>query len=232
MPRNAKRSRSDSLCFVTRSARRKPARPELSAMGARRVKPRMPLRAQARGQTATSLDATYSQLSRCALSCGKMEHNPIRHAAVSARNHVSRSKPAACELCRRAGGKLLWRDRKCRVVLVSDPDYPGFCRVIWNAHVREMTDLSSREKRHCMRVVFAAERALRKALSPHKINLASFGNFVPHLHWHVIPRYTDDPHFPDAVWARRRRKGGRRTAFRGLADLRAVLARELTRARR
>ena len=146
-------------------------------------------------------------------------------------SHTPSSPAPACVLCRRAGGKLLWRDRKCRVVLVSDPDYPGFCRVIWNAHVREMTDLSAAERRHCMRVVFAAERALRKALSPHKINLASFGNFVPHLHWHVIPRYTDDPHFPEVVWGRRRRKGGRRPAIRGLAALREALGRELRRVR-
>jgi diadenosine tetraphosphate (Ap4A) HIT family hydrolase len=32
---------------------------------------------------------------------------------------------------------------------------------------------------------------------------------VPHLHWHVIPRFADDAHFPDPVWASRRRDGVR-----------------------
>jgi len=36
-----------------------------------------------------------------------------------------------CEFCSQAGGEVLWQDAACRVVLVADPDYPGFCRVIW-----------------------------------------------------------------------------------------------------
>jgi diadenosine tetraphosphate (Ap4A) HIT family hydrolase len=39
------------------------------------------------------------------------------------------------------------------------------------------------------------------------MNLASLGNQVPHLHWHVIPRFEDDAHFPDPVWAVRKRAG-------------------------
>jgi diadenosine tetraphosphate (Ap4A) HIT family hydrolase len=42
-------------------------------------------------------------------------------------------------------------------------------------------------------------------LQPDKINLASLGNVVPHLHWHVIPRFADDPHFPNPVWGQRLR---------------------------
>ena len=116
-------------------------------------------------------------------------------------------KAESCELCEQTGGEVLWRDAACRVVLVADPDYPGFCRVIWNAHVREMTDLAGAERQHCMRVVFGVEQALRAVIKPHKINLASFGNLAPHLHWHVIPRFEDDPHFPNSVWGERQRAG-------------------------
>jgi len=52
-----------------------------------------------------------------------------------------------------------------------------------------------------MATVLAVERVLREQLKPDKINLASLGNVVPHLHWHVIPRWTDDSHFPDPIWA-------------------------------
>ena len=110
-----------------------------------------------------------------------------------------------CELCTTPGGTVLWEDLRCRVVQADEPGYPGFCRVIWKSHVREMTDLSPADRLHCMNVVFAVERAMRDALSPAKINLASLGNFVAHVHWHVIPRFTDDPHFPQPVWATRQR---------------------------
>jgi diadenosine tetraphosphate (Ap4A) HIT family hydrolase len=110
-----------------------------------------------------------------------------------------------CELCKTPGGTILWEDLRCRVVQADEPGYPGFCRVIWKSHVREMTDLSPADRLHCMNVIFAVERAMRDALSPAKINLASLGNFVAHVHWHVIPRFTDDPHFPQPVWATRQR---------------------------
>ena len=58
-----------------------------------------------------------------------------------------------------------------------------------------------------MQVVFAAEQALRQQMQPAKINLASLGNMTAHLHWHVIPRFVDDKHFPGSVWSEARRPG-------------------------
>ena len=134
----------------------------------------------------------------------------------------------SCELCTQTGGEVLWRDDRCRVVQVADPAYPGFCRVIWNAHVSEMTDLAVAEQQHCMRVVFAVERALRGVLKPHKINLASLGNVTPHLHWHVIPRFERDPHFPNPIWGERRRAENHRTAAITPSQLGKMLAAELS----
>jgi hypothetical protein len=106
-----------------------------------------------------------------------------------------------CELCNSPGGHLLWRSDFARVVLVADENYPGFCRVILNRHVKEMTDLPDTERYGLMEIVFAVEKAVRDLASPAKVNLASLGNAVPHLHWHVIPRWTDDAHFPMPIWA-------------------------------
>jgi len=106
-----------------------------------------------------------------------------------------------CELCHRLGGHPLWRDEFCRVVLVEDRDYPGFCRVVLERHVAEMTDLAREERMRLMDAVFATEAALREVLRPHKINIASLGNVTPHLHWHVVPRHSEDRHFPHPIWA-------------------------------
>lgn len=106
-----------------------------------------------------------------------------------------------CELCKATGETLLWRGQHCRVILVEDKNYPGFCRVIWNDHIKEMTDLSISMRTEMMNIVFVVEEAVRKVMQPEKINLASLGNMTPHLHWHIIPRYTDDMHFPNPVWS-------------------------------
>ena len=111
----------------------------------------------------------------------------------------------SCELCASPGGEIVWQDVLCRVVLVNDPEHPGFCRVIWDKHIREMTDLAVTERQRLLHVVCALEKVLRDLLVPDKINLASLGNITSHLHWHVIPRYQDDPHFPNPVWGKKLR---------------------------
>jgi len=113
----------------------------------------------------------------------------------------------SCELCDQVGGTLIWKDASCRVVLVENADYPGYCRVIWYQHVQEMTDLSFAEREHFMATVFTVETAVREVMSPDKINLASLGNMTPHLHWHVIPRFRQDKHFPQSIWGLSQREG-------------------------
>lgn len=106
-----------------------------------------------------------------------------------------------CPFCTGDGGEVVWRDPVLRVVLANENGYPGFARVIWHAHVAEMSDLPEAARQHVMRVVFGVETAQRTVMSPDKVNVASLGNMVPHVHWHVIPRYRDDVHFPGSVWS-------------------------------
>lgn len=118
---------------------------------------------------------------------------------------------APCELCHNTGGALLWSDDRCRIIQIDDHEFPGYCRVIWTAHVVEMTDLSPADRMHLMGIVFKLESIVREVTGADKINLASFGNVVPHLHWHVIPRWRDDAYFPQPVWGLKQRDGARRT---------------------
>ena len=114
-----------------------------------------------------------------------------------------------CVLCadqKPEEGQLIWRGDDCRIIAVNDADLPGFCRVIWNKHVSEMTDLSYGEREHLMNLVFVVEEAIQQVMKPTKVNLAALGNMVPHIHWHVIPRFTDDAFFPGSVWSSRARE--------------------------
>lgn len=134
-----------------------------------------------------------------------------------------------CELCEKIGGELLWQDAFCRVILVDDQDYRGFCRVVWHEHTREMSDLTAVQQNRLMRVVFAVEAALRDTLKPDKINLASLGNMVPHLHWHVIPRFREDKHFPNPIWGAAQRTASTHTDNYLIAGiLKATLAQRLS----
>lgn len=106
----------------------------------------------------------------------------------------------ACELCSTPGGHVVWRGEGWRAIRAADASFPAFYRLICDRHVAEFTDLSPAERARCMERVAAVEQALRQALRPTKINIATLGNVVPHLHWHVIARFDWDSHFPQPVW--------------------------------
>jgi len=112
----------------------------------------------------------------------------------------------ACSLCQPSKNLILWQDDFCRVVLLNDTDYPAYCRVELLAHVKEMTDLAPENRARTMKVVFAVETAIREIFQPDKINLASLGNKTPHMHWHIIPRFENDKHFPNSHWGEKVRE--------------------------
>lgn len=113
---------------------------------------------------------------------------------------------SSCDLCKANlhgqpwPHESLWHDDFCRVVLINDADYPAYCRVELLEHVKEMSDLPPLSRARMMKIVFAVETAVCEVIQPDKINLASLGNKTPHLHWHIIPRFTDDKHFPNSHW--------------------------------
>ncbi len=111
---------------------------------------------------------------------------------------------AGCELCDVVVPTVVDNDRFA-VILVDDANYPGFARVIWKDHVREVSDLADADRLLLNDAVYRLELAVREVMQPLKVNVASLGNVVPHLHWHVIPRYADDAHFPAPVWAQAQR---------------------------
>jgi len=108
---------------------------------------------------------------------------------------------SGCVLCNTDGGTLIWRGERLRVIRAEEAGFPAFYRVVWNAHVAELSDLPEPDRAHCMAAVCEVERVLREHLQPAKINLAALGNMVPHLHWHVIARFAWDSHFPAPLWA-------------------------------
>lgn len=112
-----------------------------------------------------------------------------------------------CPICQADSEDILLQTPNLRVIAVhNEAGSPAFCRVIWHAHVAEMTDLPPESRHEIMDMVYRVETAMRKVLRPAKINLASLGNVVPHLHWHIIARFENDANFPAPIWAASTRK--------------------------
>jgi diadenosine tetraphosphate (Ap4A) HIT family hydrolase len=112
---------------------------------------------------------------------------------------------ADCPLCTGAGGRILLQAPKWRLVHAEEPGFPAFYRLVWQEHVREFSQLARAERHEVADLLAAIDSAMLRVLQPTKVNLASLGNAVPHLHWHAIARFDWDSHFPGAVWAQPQR---------------------------
>jgi diadenosine tetraphosphate (Ap4A) HIT family hydrolase len=114
-------------------------------------------------------------------------------------------RAADCPLCDAAGGRLVFQGGRFRLVRAQEAGYPAFYRLVWTDHVREFSDLDAPDRAACMEAVVTVEKVLRAHLQPAKVNLATLGNAVPHLHWHVVARFDWDPAWPAPVWAAQQR---------------------------
>jgi diadenosine tetraphosphate (Ap4A) HIT family hydrolase len=85
--------------------------------------------------------------------------------------------------------------------LAKNQTYRGQCSLIFDLrHAARPDQLSADEWRAFCADLFAAQRAVVTVTRPDHVNTESLGNVVPHLHWHIIPRYLDDPRWGMPIW--------------------------------
>ena len=90
--------------------------------------------------------------------------------------------------------------------LIFVDEIPGYIRLITNRHIKEISDLEDNEAVEIILAIKKIEKILLKHSKADKINVASLGNMVPHLHFHIIPRYKNDPWWPGATFCEKIRE--------------------------
>ena len=85
-------------------------------------------------------------------------------------------------------------------VLGNDQYYPGYTLVIARRHATELYHLPDAESTAYFRDMLRVARAIDRAFAPRKMNYELLGNTVAHLHWHLFPRYADDPNPARPTW--------------------------------
>jgi diadenosine tetraphosphate (Ap4A) HIT family hydrolase len=79
--------------------------------------------------------------------------------------------------------------------------YRGYSVLVFDPrHVTALTDLNEHELLALMSDLCRAQEGMRRVLEPDHFNIESLGNQVPHLHWHIIPRYKSDPRWGLPIW--------------------------------
>ena len=90
---------------------------------------------------------------------------------------------------------------QCYVMLNSDQFFPGYCFVFAKKHVTELFHLDPEVRNSVMAEVSLVAAALYAVFAPAKINYELLGNMVPHMHWHLVPRFSTDPLWPRPIWS-------------------------------
>jgi diadenosine tetraphosphate (Ap4A) HIT family hydrolase len=72
---------------------------------------------------------------------------------------------------------------------------------------KEFSECSRDEKEMIWECLDIIEKEMLRYFNPAKINIASFGNMLPRVHWHVMARFEDDNHFPEPMWGSKQREG-------------------------
>jgi diadenosine tetraphosphate (Ap4A) HIT family hydrolase len=88
------------------------------------------------------------------------------------------------------------------VTLADEQAYRGYCILLLKDHHEHLDALPLDRQRRLWDDVTRVAAALRTVVAPARVNFACLGNFVTHVHWHVIPRHADDPEPANPIWVR------------------------------
>ena len=109
-----------------------------------------------------------------------------------------------CPMCRK------WQDdadlqiaelNHCYVTLNRDQFFAGYCFVFSKEHVTELFHLDQATRQAVIEEVNRVAQVLAEVFQPTKMNYELLGNMVPHMHWHLVPRFETDPLWPKPIWA-------------------------------
>ena len=109
-----------------------------------------------------------------------------------------------CPMCRK------WQDDAelriveldyCYVTLNRDQFFTGYVFVFAKAHVTELFHLNVETRQGIIEEVNAVAAALYRVFQPTKLNYELLGNMVPHMHWHLVPRFESGPLWPKPIWS-------------------------------
>jgi diadenosine tetraphosphate (Ap4A) HIT family hydrolase len=109
-----------------------------------------------------------------------------------------------CPMCRKWDDEpemRIARLEHCHVSLNRDQFFQGYCFVYTRDHLTELFHLDLRTRSGVIEEMNSVAAALFRLFSPAKINYELLGNMVPHMHWHIVPRFATDPLWPRPIWS-------------------------------
>ena len=92
------------------------------------------------------------------------------------------------------------------VILEIEPSEIPWVKVFTQRKIKEFSECTATEKTEIFRIIDIVEKSMLNYFDADKINIASFGNLLPHVHWHVMARFEGDSYFPEPMWGTQQRE--------------------------
>ena len=88
-----------------------------------------------------------------------------------------------------------------------EPSEIPWLKIFTIKNIKEFSQCDLETKQEIWKYLDIIEKEMLKYFKPTKINIASFGNYVPHIHFHIMARFETDSYFPEPMWGKKQREG-------------------------
>jgi diadenosine tetraphosphate (Ap4A) HIT family hydrolase len=100
---------------------------------------------------------------------------------------------------------MIYENRYIKIEI--EPSEVPWLKIFTQKPHKEFSECSIEEKMEIFRLLDIIEIEMLHFFKPKKINIASFGNYMPHVHWHIMARFEEDSYFPEPMWGSKQREG-------------------------
>jgi diadenosine tetraphosphate (Ap4A) HIT family hydrolase len=96
--------------------------------------------------------------------------------------------------------------RNQNIHIVVEPNDIPWLKIFTNHPYKEMSDVPKEIRYEIYDMLDCIEKVMIEYYNPTKINIASFGNYMPHVHWHIMARFENDAYYPEPMWGQKQRE--------------------------
>lgn len=98
---------------------------------------------------------------------------------------------------------LIYKNNLIKIEI--EPSEIPWLKIFTIEDIKEFSQCNNEIKQEIFKYLDIIEKEMLDYFKPKKINIASFGNYVPHVHFHIMARFEEDSYFPEPMWGKKQR---------------------------
>ena len=99
---------------------------------------------------------------------------------------------------------VIYENKNLRIE-IEESEIP-WLKIFTQDPYKEMSEVPKEIKLEIYTLLDIIEKEMLAYYRPKKINIASFGNYMPHVHWHIMARFEEDTYYPEPMWGTKQRE--------------------------